>query len=75
MHYACDSEDKECILYLVLLGLDPESRNVNNGKPGDGKMEVKTFLNNIVCEKECFNVLTPAQKNKLKEIFNDVDHN
>jgi ankyrin repeat protein len=75
LHYACDSEDKECILYLVLLGLDPEARNVNNAKPGDGKMEVKTFLNNIICEKECFNVLTPAQKNKLKEIFNDIDHN
>lgn len=43
-------------------------------KPGDGKMEVKTFLNNIVCEKECFNALTPAQKNKLKEIFNDLDY-
>ena len=27
-------------------------------KPGEGNMEAKTFMNNIVCEKEAFSILT-----------------
>ena len=34
------------------------SKNKNGMKPGEGNMEAKTFMNNIVCEKEAFSILT-----------------
>ena len=38
-------------------GIDYEAKNNNGTKAGEGRMEAKTFLNNLVCEKECFIVL------------------
>ena len=32
--------------------------NKNGMKAGEGNMEAKTFMNNIVCEKEAFSILT-----------------
>lgn len=69
LHYACEKGDKEAILLLVMSGIDVDKKNKSNQKAGDTQMDAKMLINNIICEKACFNVLTQPHKNKLLEIF------
>ena len=50
---------------FVKNGIDPEIKNKSNLKAGEGNMESKTFLNNVILEKEGFSALTTAHKHKL----------
>ncbi|KAL4497395.1 hypothetical protein ABPG72_011330 [Tetrahymena utriculariae] len=73
LHLACEKGDKESIFFLVTNGASVEIKNKSGQKPGEGNMDAKMLLNNIVCEEKAFNILPPAQKAKILEIFYDVD--
>ncbi len=38
-------------------GVDPNIKNKNNKKAGEGIMEIKTLLNNIIAEEKAFKAL------------------
>ena len=46
------------MLILIASGANVDRKNKNGMKPGEGNMEAKTFMNNVVCEKEAFSILT-----------------
>ena len=58
LHYACERLDKDLMLILIASGANVDRKNKNGMKPGEGNMEAKTFMNNVVCEKEAFSILT-----------------
>lgn len=73
LHEACNSNFKEGILFLLLNGANVEEANNNGQKPGEGNMDMKMFLNNLLPESKAFNVLNLTQKKKLQSIFEDID--
>lgn len=58
MHLACDRQSKEIVLFLLTHGVDPEVKNNQNLKAGEGNIESKMFVNNIAAEHKAFDVLT-----------------
>lgn len=58
LHVACDRNSKEIILYLLTHGIDPEIKNNQNLKAGEGNIENKMFVSNIAAEYKAFNVLS-----------------
>ncbi|KAM3137119.1 hypothetical protein pb186bvf_010847 [Paramecium bursaria] len=73
LHLACERQNKELILLLLTNGADHNMKNIQGQKPGEGQMEIKIFINNLVAEEKAFNVLEEQQKNELTNIFNDID--
>ncbi len=57
LHYACEKPDKHAVLFLLMQGVDPNIKNKNNKKAGEGIMEIKTLLNNIIAEEKAFKAL------------------
>lgn len=60
LHYSCERGDKECILFLITNGVNWEVKNKSGQKAGDGNMDAKMLLNNIICEEKAFNILSPS---------------
>ena len=73
-HAACSNNFKEAILFFLLNGANPEEVNNNGQKPGEGNMDMKMFLNNLLPEAKAFQVLNLTQRKKLQSIFEDIDY-
>lgn len=73
LHVACEKGFKEVTLFLLLVGVDPSVQNNEGKKAGDGNIEMKMLLNSLVAENKAFKVLSPIQKKKLIQIFEDID--
>ena len=73
LHVACDKGCKDIVLFLLMSGIDPTIKNNSGQKAGDTNIEIKMFINNIVAENKVFDVLKPQHKQKLQQIFEDID--
>ena len=73
LHVACEKGFKEVILNLLLAGVDPLQGNNEGKKAGEGNIEAKMMINAIYAENKAFKVLSPLQKRKLTQIFEDID--
>lgn len=73
LHLACEKGLKEVILNLLMAGVDPAIINNDGKKAGEGSIESKMLINNINTENKAFKVLSPMQKKKLIQIFEDID--
>jgi len=57
LHQACDRNNREIALFLITHGVDPETKNNQNLKAGEGNIESKMFVNSIASESKAFGVL------------------
>lgn len=74
LHLACDLEKKEMVLYLLMNKADHVLKNKKGHLPGQENPDIAIFIENIVDEEKCFQILNPDQIKKLTNIFSDIDH-
>ena len=72
LHIACEKENKEMILVLLVAGADPAKKNNKDEKPGAGNTGVSQFLKQVSAENKAFTALNDDQKKKLRNIFKDI---
>ncbi len=73
LHFACERKFKEVILFLLLNGVEHSTKNDKGERAGENAMDSKSFMTSIISENKAFKVLTPSQKKKLIQIFEDID--
>lgn len=73
LHIACDKNNKEAIFSLLSHGADPLIKNKKDEKPAENNAELKLFINNILSEKKAFKSLKEDKRDKLKQIFSEID--
>ena len=72
LHLACEKDNREIILALLIAGADASKKNNNEAKPGDKSASLGLFVKQITVENKAFNALSPEQKKKLKTIFDEI---
>ena len=74
LHYACELELKDIIIYLLINKADYTVKNSLGKLPGEENPDISIFLDNITDEEKCFKILSPEQTKKLTAIYNDIDY-
>ena len=72
LHVACEKENKEMILVLLVAGADAAKKNGRDEKPGASNAAIAQFVKQVSSENKAFNALNDDQKKKLKNIFKDI---
>mmetsp|Transcript_22427 Transcript_22427/g.25966 ORF Transcript_22427/g.25966 Transcript_22427/m.25966 type:complete len:236 (+) Transcript_22427:31-738(+) len=73
LHLACEKGHKEAIFFLLVNGADPLLKNGRDEKPGQNNPEIEFFVNSILSEKKAFKALKEDKREKLKQMFCDID--
>lgn len=73
LHHACEKGHREAIFSLLFHGADPLLKNNKDEKPGENNPEIELFINSIMSEQKAFKSLREEKREKLKQIFADID--
>lgn len=74
LHIACNKKDKVLILFLLYNKASTEITNTNGELPGANEFAVQIFIDDLIEEEKCFGILSYENRDKLREIFKDIDY-